>query len=75
MCHNGKCLDVESSVEALVAQFVSIRGLKERSFGRSWTVAVCHLWCLEVLANGGSMLQMWAATQCQQLFSPELYLP
>ena len=34
------------------------------SFGRSWTVAVCNLWCTEVLANEESMLQMWAAAQC-----------
>ena len=35
---------------------------------------MCHLWCTEVLANEESILQMWPAAQCQQLFSPELFL-
>ena len=45
VCHNGKSLNVESSIGALGL----FPGCTIRLY--SWAVAVCQLWCLEVLAN------------------------
>ena len=73
-CHNGKCLDVGLSIEALglFPGCTRLKGAGPLDVPGQWQ---CHLCCTEVLANEESMLQMWAAAQCHQLFSPEPYLP
>ena len=68
-CHNGKCLGVGTSIEALGLFSGCTVRLYSRlpggwSFGRSWAVAVWHLWSNSVLAYEKPMLQMWAAAQC-----------
>ena len=69
-CHSGKCLDVGLSIEALgLFPDCTVRLYSRRFKG------VVHLWSNSVLAYEEPMLQMWAAAQCKQLFSPELSLP